>query len=81
MMKKKPQTQELQSAYPEQPLENQKPVCEMSVTALSKDLMRRQQSDATQAPNLKDHILGPPKEPSWALHPMAAARTVGLVTA
>lgn len=64
LMKKKPQTQELQSAYPEQPLENQKPVCEMSVTALSKDLVRRQQSDAAQAPNLKDHVLGPPREPS-----------------
>ena len=64
LMKKKPQTQELQSAYPEQPLENQKPVCETSVTALSKDLMRRQQSDAAQHPSLKDHVLGPPRAPS-----------------
>lgn len=64
LMKKKPQTQELQSAYPEQPLENQKPECEMSVTASSKDLMLRQQSDAAQAPNLKDHVLGPSREPS-----------------
>lgn len=39
-----------------------------------------QQSDATQAPNLKDHVLGPSGEPSWALHSMAASRTVGLVT-
>ena len=71
-MKKKPQTQKLQSVYHEQPLENQTPS--------SKDLMCRQQSDATQAPNLKDHVLGPSGEPSWALHSMAASRTVGLVT-
>lgn len=53
---------------------------EMSVTRWSKELMCEGQTDVTQAPNPKDHLLDPSMKLSWAFHPVAVSTILGLVT-